>query len=107
VLHELLAAVFQTGTREDWLELLQEHDVPSAPIYTLDQVFADPQVRHLGLKREIPHAKLGSVSLVGGGVSLSETPAEIRTVAPEYGQHTEEILDRLGLRGAGGRGSGT
>jgi len=71
--------------------------VPSAPIYTLDQVFADPQVKHLGLIREIPHKKLGSVSLVGGGVTLSETPAEIRTVAPDYGQHTEEVLKRIGM----------
>ena len=45
--------------REHWLALLQEHDVPSAPIYTLDEVFADPQVKHLGLKREVPHPKLG------------------------------------------------
>lgn len=73
-----------------------EHDVPSAPINTLDQVFADPQVKHLKLKREVPHPKLGSVSLVSGGVMLSETPAEIRTVAPDYGQHTEEILRRIG-----------
>jgi formyl-CoA transferase len=96
VLHGLLAQVFRAKTRDHWLALLQEHDVPSAPIYTLDQVFADPQVRHLGLKREVPHPKLGHVSLVGGGVTLSETPTEIRTVAPDYGQHTEEILRRIG-----------
>jgi formyl-CoA transferase len=103
VLHGLLAEIFRGDTREHWLALLGEHDVPSAPIYTLDEVFADPQVQHLGLKREIPHPKLGQVSLVGGGVSLSETPAEIRTVAPDYGQHTEEILARIGYaKGKGG-----
>ena len=96
VLHGLLAEIFATRDREHWLEVLREHDVPSAPIYTLDEVFADPQVQHLGLKREVPHPKLGYVSLVGGGVSLSDTPAEIRTVAPDYGQHTDEILARIG-----------
>jgi len=96
VLHGLLAEIFGTREREHWLEVLREHDVPSAPIYTLDEVFGDPQVQHLGLKREVPHPKLGHVSLVGGGVSLSETPAEIRSVAPDYGQHTDEVLARIG-----------
>ena len=100
VLHALLAAVFQTKERDHWLELLSAHDVPSAPIYTLDEVFEDPQVKHLGLKREVPHPKLGQVSLVGGGISLSDTPAQIRTVAPDYGQHTDEILRRVRRAGA-------
>ena len=104
VLHALLAEIFGAKDRDHWLGLLQEHDVPSAPIYTLDEVFADPQVQHLGLKREIPHPKLGHVSLVGGGVTLSDTPTEIRSVAPDHGQHTEEILARI--RRAGGRGGG-
>ena len=98
MLHDALAAIFRTREREHWLALLREHDVPSAPIYTLDEVFADPQVKHLGLQRELPHPKLGHVSLVGGGVSLSDTPAEIRSVAPDYGQHTDEILARLPRR---------
>jgi crotonobetainyl-CoA:carnitine CoA-transferase CaiB-like acyl-CoA transferase len=98
MLHDALAAIFRTREREHWLALLREYDVPSAPIYTLDEVFADPQVKHLGLKRELPHPKLGRVSLVGGGVSLSDTPTEIRSVAPDYGQHTDEILARLSHR---------
>jgi formyl-CoA transferase len=98
LLHNALAAIFGTRDRDHWLALLREHDVPSAPIYSLDEVFADPQVKHLGLKREVPHPKLGRVSLVHGGVTLSETPAEIRSVAPDYGQHTDEILARIGRR---------
>jgi crotonobetainyl-CoA:carnitine CoA-transferase CaiB-like acyl-CoA transferase len=97
-LRAMLAAIFVGNERDHWLALLLEHDVPSAPINTLDQVFSDPQVRHLGLKREVPHPKLGSVWLVGGGVNLSETPAEIQSVAPDYGQHTEEILGRVGKK---------
>jgi formyl-CoA transferase len=94
-LHDLLADIFRTRERNHWLALLQQEDVPSAPIYTLDEVFADPQVRHLRLKREVPHPKLGHVSLVGGGVTLSETPTSIRSAAPDYGQHTDEILARI------------
>jgi crotonobetainyl-CoA:carnitine CoA-transferase CaiB-like acyl-CoA transferase len=96
VLHGLLAEIFATRTRDHWLDLLRARDVPSAAINTLDQVFADPQVKHLGLVRQIPHAKLGHVSLVGGGVNLSETPPEILSVAPDLGQHTDEILARIG-----------
>jgi crotonobetainyl-CoA:carnitine CoA-transferase CaiB-like acyl-CoA transferase len=70
--------------------------VPSAPIYTLGEVFADQQVEHLGLVRKVPHKKLGHVSLVGGGVNLSDTPTEIVACAPDYGQHTDEILARIG-----------
>jgi len=95
-LHDLLQAIFRTAPRDIWLRKLEAHDVPSAPIYTLDDVFADPQVQHLGLKREVPHKKLGRVSLVGGGVSLSETPVEITACAPDHGQHTDEILGRIG-----------
>jgi formyl-CoA transferase len=98
VLRGELARIFATREREYWLALLREHDVPSAPIYTLDEVFADPQVKHLELKRDLPHPKIGKVSLVGGGVRLSETPAEIRSVAPDYGQHTDEILARIARR---------
>jgi crotonobetainyl-CoA:carnitine CoA-transferase CaiB-like acyl-CoA transferase len=95
VLHGLLAEIFGARERKHWLALLQEQDVPAAPINTLDEVFADPQVKHLGLKRQVPHKKLGQVSLVGGGVRLSETPMDIRSVAPDYGQHTDEILARI------------
>jgi formyl-CoA transferase len=96
VLHGLLAGIFAAQNRDHWLGLLLQQDVPAAPINTLDEVFADPQVIHLGLKRQVPHAKLGQISLVGGGVTLSETPAEIHSAAPSYGQHTDEILARIG-----------
>ena len=95
-LHGLLAEIFRTRPREHWLRMLDQHDVPSAPIYGLDEVFADPQVAHLGLIRKVAHKKLGHVSLVGGGVVLSATPAEITACAPDYGQHTDEVLARIG-----------
>jgi crotonobetainyl-CoA:carnitine CoA-transferase CaiB-like acyl-CoA transferase len=94
-LEDLLAAVFKTETREHWLEQLLEEDVPSAPIYTLDETLDDPQIRHLGVIHEVPHPKVGSVKLVESGVRMSDTPPEIRTAAPLHGEHTEEILKRI------------
>jgi crotonobetainyl-CoA:carnitine CoA-transferase CaiB-like acyl-CoA transferase len=95
-LKEQLQAIFRTGKRADWLRKLLENDVPSGPIYQLDEVFADPQVQHLGLVRSVPHPKLGEVKLVGGGVSLSDTPTAIRSAAPALGEHNDEILARIG-----------
>lgn len=91
----LLGDVFKTKPREHWLNRLLEEDVPSAPIYTLDETLADPQVQHLGMVRDVPHPKVGSVKLVESGVRMSDTPPEIRTAAPLHGEHTEEILQRI------------
>ncbi len=94
-LEALLAAVFKTKPREHWLDRLLEEDVPSAPIYTLDETLADPQVQHLDMVREVPHPKAGSVKLIESGIRMSDTPPEIRTAAPLHGEHTEEILQRI------------
>ena len=66
----------------EWIDRFNKAGVPAGPIYAMDQVFADPQVQHLQLRRSVPHKKVGQVSLVGGGVNLSETPPEIAQLAP-------------------------
>jgi len=91
-LEKLLQAVFGGGRREDWLRLLQERDVPSAPLNTLDEVFKDPQVKQYGFPVEVEHPKMGKMQLVGSGVELSRTPATISLAPPTLGEHTEEIL---------------
>ena len=98
-LETLLADVFKTHPREHWLDRLLEEDVPSAPIYTLDETLADPQIQHLDMVRDVPHPKVGSVKLVESGVRMSDTPPEIRTAAPLHGEHTEEILARIANKG--------
>ena len=75
--------------------------MPSGPLYALDEALTDPQVQHLDMIKEIPHAKVGTVKLVGGGVNLSHTPTEIKTPAPLHGEHTDEILARVGMKKAG------
>ncbi len=96
VLEAALTEVFRTQPRDHWLARLLAEDVPSAPIYTLDEALADPQVQHLDMVREVPHPKLGTVRLIDGGVNLSDTPTTIRTAAPGHGEHTAEILARIG-----------
>lgn len=91
-LHAGFQDVFATRPRDHWLEALGAADVPSAPIYTLDEALDDPQVRHLGMVTELPHPKLGTIKLVTGAVNLSDTPVTITSPAPGHGEHTEQIL---------------
>jgi crotonobetainyl-CoA:carnitine CoA-transferase CaiB-like acyl-CoA transferase len=94
-LHAGFQEVFRTQPRDHWLGLLREADVPSAPIYSLDEALADPQVQHLGMVTELDHPKVGKVKLVTGAVNLSDTPIAITSPAPGHGEHTEEILTRI------------
>ena len=97
-LHAGLAAVFASAGREHWLSRLLDADVPCAPLNNFDDVFNDPQVRHLKMRIDMPHAKLGSVGLVRNGLRMSHTPPHIHSASPELGEHTDEVLAELGLK---------
>lgn len=87
-----LTTAFQAKPRADWLKLLEQEDVPSGPLNTIDEVFADPQVTALGMRKDLPHRSRGTVSVVGNPVRLSATPPRIETSAPDLGQHNDELL---------------
>ena len=97
-LHEGLTSIFHTNTREHWLALLLSEDVPAAPLNNFDDVFNDPQVKHLKMRVDVPHKKLGSVALVRNGLRMSATPLEIHSPSPELGEHTDEVLASLNLK---------
>ena len=71
--------------------------IPCGPIYTIDQMFADPQVKHLGIAQTVQSPALGEISLVGQPFTMSRTPSSLATSAPEHGEHTDEILGELGF----------
>jgi formyl-CoA transferase len=87
-------------TSAEWIELLNKAGVPCGPIYTIDQMFADPQVQTLEMGKPIVHPKLGKQHVVGQGVNLSRTPAQYRRYAPDPGEHTREILAEFGYDAA-------
>ena len=91
-----LEPIFRGGRRDEWLRRLLENDVPAAPINTLDEVFADPQVKTYGFPTEVEHPKMGKMKLVGNAVTMSRTPPSIDRPPPVLGEHTEEILKSLG-----------
>ena len=81
-----------------WLARLREANVPCGPINDLAQVFAEPQIRHRGMRIDLPHPTAGSVPGVRHPALFSRTPLEYRLAPPELGADTESVLaDRLGL----------
>ncbi len=83
-------------TVAEWVEELNGAGVACGPIYKLDQVFADPQMKWLNLVKEVPDEERGNVRVMGMPVSLNRTPATVRTPAPAPGGHTLEVLSSLG-----------
>jgi crotonobetainyl-CoA:carnitine CoA-transferase CaiB-like acyl-CoA transferase len=80
-----------------WIERLNEAGVPCGPIYAIDEVFADPQVQHLGIVRTVENKDGVKLRLVGQPVSLSRTPNAIVAPPPGRGQHTDEVLKEFGF----------
>ena len=95
-LNKLIGEITETLTSSEVVERLNRAGIPSGPIYTIDQTFADPQVRHLGLAQDVDSPALGSIKLVGQPVTLSRTPSRLVSSAPEYGEHTDEVLTEFG-----------
>jgi formyl-CoA transferase len=96
---ELNAALSKRRSAE-WVELLNAAGVPCGPIYAMDEVFADPQVKHLGATASVEHPTLGTLNILNQPIRLSRTPAAVVTPTPERGDHTDEVLGELGLDAA-------
>jgi len=83
-------------TTAEWVEVLNAAGVPCGPIYAIDEAFADPQVRQLGMVQEV-----GDVPYLGQPVTLSRTPSRVVAHPPALGEHTAEVLREIGFDDAG------
>jgi crotonobetainyl-CoA:carnitine CoA-transferase CaiB-like acyl-CoA transferase len=95
-LNAAIGAITEQRDSAEWIDRFNEAGVPAGPIYAINEVFADPQVKHLGIAQAVEHPTLGRVELVGQAVSLSRTPSRLNTASPDLGEHTEAILRELG-----------
>ena len=93
----LLSECFANWTREHIVGALDQAGVPAAPINTVDQVFADPQLVHRGMLRHLPHPVAGTVPQVVSPIRFKEAKLQFDRAPPLLGQHTAEVLRELGL----------
>jgi crotonobetainyl-CoA:carnitine CoA-transferase CaiB-like acyl-CoA transferase len=91
----LLEARLVEKTRKEWEAILAPTGVPCGAINQMDEVFADPQVRHLGMVWEAIHPETGPIRMVRNPVTFSEMPVDLRRPPPRLGEHTAEVLGEL------------
>ncbi|MFM9966861.1 MAG: CaiB/BaiF CoA transferase family protein [Burkholderiales bacterium] len=91
-----LNAVLSSKSSAAWIDALNDASVPCGPIYNIDQVFDDPQVKHLGIAASVKHPVLGQIRMQNQPVKLSRTPGRVAVPTPELGEHTGEILGAMG-----------
>jgi formyl-CoA transferase len=82
---------------EAWVKEFNAAGVPCGPIYSIDQVFADAQVEHLGIAQHVPNDENRQICLVGQPFTLSRTPSKMAARPPEFGEQTEEVLGEFGF----------
>ncbi|MBU6270875.1 MAG: CoA transferase [Betaproteobacteria bacterium] len=92
-----IESALQTRPSAEWVSRLNDAGVPCGPIYRMDEVFADPQVKHLGAAAPVNHPRLGTLNILNQAVRLSRTPAALATATPERGEHTDEVLREIGV----------
>jgi crotonobetainyl-CoA:carnitine CoA-transferase CaiB-like acyl-CoA transferase len=92
----LLQPIFLARTSAEWLAALEAEGVPAGPIYRVDEVFADPQVGHVGIATPLHDPERGDIRVVGQPIGLSRTPAGVICSVPEQGEHTRTILGEIG-----------
>jgi formyl-CoA transferase len=95
-LNAAIAEHTRKHTSAELIEMMDEAGVPCGPINTIDQVFAEPQVEHLGIAQPVEHPTLGTYEVVGQAVHLTRTPSYMRRATPERGEHTGEVLAEYG-----------
>jgi len=92
-----LEAIFRTRPRDEWFDLLRAANTCVGKVYTLPEIFDDPQLRHRGMVASVGHPELGEVRQVGTAIRLSDTPGAPRGFAPWKGEHTDVVLTAAGL----------
>ncbi|MBI4298300.1 MAG: CoA transferase, partial [Chloroflexi bacterium] len=95
VLEPILSEAMKKRTSQEWLQTFEELGIPCGPVNAIDRVASDPQVLHRGMVVDTPHPRLGTWKTVNSPLRLSRTPGQARGIAPQMGEHTEEILARF------------
>jgi formyl-CoA transferase len=95
-IHDAISAETKHKPSNHWIEVFEAAGVPCGPIYDIGQVFADPQVQHLGIARPMKSPELGTFDIVGSAINLTGLPKDIRIATAPAGAHTDEVLRSIG-----------
>jgi crotonobetainyl-CoA:carnitine CoA-transferase CaiB-like acyl-CoA transferase len=95
-LNAAIESYTQGRSCDELVESLNATGVPCGPIYTIDEVFADPQVQHLGMTRTVQHGTLGAIDVVNNAVTMGGASEMTYRATPDRGQHTKEVLAEFG-----------
>ena len=96
-LNSLIEELTVTKSSNEWVEKLEKVGVPCGPINSIDKVFEDPQVKHLGIAQSIDTIPFGETELVGQPFNLSRTPSSLKQRPPEKGEQNSDVLSELGF----------
>ena len=99
-LNAAIAEVTRTKPAAEWVALFAAAGIPCGPINTIDQVFADPQVLHLGISRPVTHPRLGAQHVVASPLTMPGVTKEIRSAAPDAGADSDAVLREVGYSAA-------
>jgi formyl-CoA transferase len=92
----VIKEITRQKTSAEWMALFDEAEMPSGPVFSIDQTFADPQVQHLDMGQSVRSPVLGEMKLLGPPVCIDNQRPRITHTAPELGQDNEEILTSIG-----------
>jgi crotonobetainyl-CoA:carnitine CoA-transferase CaiB-like acyl-CoA transferase len=93
----LLEVEFASNTVDHWVTALNNAGVPAGPVYDVPQIFEDKQVQHLNVVATLPNVYDKDMHYITQPMTLSRTPAAVKTPAPKWGEHTEEVLKEIGF----------
>jgi formyl-CoA transferase len=95
-INAMISDITKTKPSEHWIELMEANGIPCGPINTIDQVFADPQVKHLGMAAKMSSPYVGEKEVVASAINISGFSKAIRRYTPDAGEHQDEILKSVG-----------
>ena len=96
-LNSLIEELTVTKSSNEWVDKLEKVGVPCGPINSIDKVFEDPQVKHLGIAQSVDTIPFGETELVGQPFNLSRTPSSLKQRPPEKGEQNSDVLSELGF----------
>ena len=94
---ELIGAWSGTLSLAECLEQLNAHDIPAGPIYSIADIFSDPQYQARDMLLDISHPDFGQLKVPGIIPKLSKTPGAVNWLGPRLGEHNTEVLREIGL----------